>query len=148
VISTRRIFRSGTTRGRKAIHDLSGPHESELLARQTLEVAIITPKRAHLSPQALILQQEPGDSLLDRRLFAHERAKTQEAATAEEDGRDERQRYAGGRNDREALSQHSTAQRRLTHRRGRYMRRRPEYKHHTITRSPTPETAYEEGVEW
>jgi len=55
----------------------------------------------------------------------------QEATTAEEYGRDERERDAGGRDDREALPQHSAAQRRLTHRRGRYTRRRPEHKHDT-----------------
>jgi hypothetical protein len=71
----------------------------------------------------------------------------QQAATAEEYGGDERERYAGGRDDREALSQHSATQRRLTHRRERYTRRQPEYKHDVITSSPTPETADEEGVE-
>jgi hypothetical protein len=55
----------------------------------------------------------------------------EDAATAEENRDDERERDAGGRDDRETLPQHPAAHRRLTHRRERYTTPRPEHKHDT-----------------
>jgi len=79
----------------------------------------------------LVLREQAGDPLLDRRLFPDQRAQMENAATAEEDRDDECQRDATGRDDREALPQHPAAHRRLTHRAGRYTRQRPEHKHDT-----------------
>ncbi len=139
MISTRRIFRSGSILSRKAIHDLSRPDESELLARQAFEIAVIPSQLTHLSSKLLVLQQQRGDALLDRGLLADERAQMQESPTPEQDGRNERQRHGRRGNDREALPEHSVAQLRLTHRRGSYTSRRPKHKHGRVT-------VHEEGV--
>ena len=101
--------------GPKAIDDFTRACESQLLARQSLERAIVRAQSMDAIAQLLVLVQQHGDAPAELGLLAGQRLEMQQSPAAEDDGGDQRRRRDGGDGERDALAQQSDRRRSPPH---------------------------------
>jgi enolase len=99
-----------------------------LLARQSLERAIIRAQPMDPVAELLVLVQQRGDSTAEIGLLARQRPEMQQATATEDDGRDERRRGNGGDGKRDTLAEQSNRRRSPPHAARSYTSDAPDHK--------------------